>query len=252
MVNDTTTVNVIINCDGKFIVDSDGIRSLEPIELNSSSWENNTLTLKGPNNNNGNNIVISGYNGDLSNLGFLGNMFGGTNKISFGSNMNVGAGETISIDGVTYRREGSSTSSPKKDFELRWRDKGVENPVLGSADISSKVELHVLISLDDDCDIDCSGAGKINIYGNNPGTSLTTNISGAGNVRGQGPKSETQCIIRKMSAHISGAGNISGFHATKNLKAKVSGAGNINLTHDDKCVVTKNKSGMGNLNIYPL
>ncbi|CAH6419971.1 Hypothetical protein HVR_LOCUS1027 [uncultured virus] len=246
---ETTTFSINLRCDGKFLLNSEGVSSLEPVELEDTTWDGSTLTLEGPNDHGMNNVVINNFSGNLADLGFLGNMFGGNTKITVGGKS--AQNDTIVVGGVKYKREdGAENATNKKKFSMTWEELGIENPVLGNADLSQKCDLHVQIPLDDSCDIDCSGATFVAIYGNNPNSTLNAGISGAGSLQGQNNKKPS--IIGKLTASISGTGNISGFHALKQLKAKVSGVGNINLTHDPKCKPTQHQSGMGKVNLTPM
>ena len=206
-------------CNGDFIVDSIGIRSVRPVDVASEEWNGNTLVLKGSDRQ-CNNIVS----------------VGGMSITGVSSN-------TIMVNGVKYVRETPVDNSNMKMVSVTWAERGINNPVL--ADLSSNGSsgsISVQIPLAETCSIDMSGTSSVQIHGSWPTTALTVSLSGACSLTGEG-------TVDKLMIGLSGAGNISGFHALKVLKARVSGMGNVILTHDPKCKVTQNVSGMGRTNI---
>lgn len=237
----TSPINIDASCEGTFIIDTEGIRSTEPVELKKFYWDGNTLHLEGESNNNVyNNVVVSG--GTFSSISF-----GGSSSITIGGSSNRGSGgnDYVIIDGVRYKRDNGSacSNSSNKIFDEPWIKTRRGNAVLEGIFMSGKSNFEIRIPLEETCDIDGSGATGVDIYGDNPNSSLNISLSGAGCVRGNG-------TVKKLLVSLSGAGNASGLTASKQLRAKASGAAKINLNYLRGCVVNKHQSGVAQINLH--
>lgn len=227
----TSPINIVINCEGSFVIDSEGVRSTKPVALKKTYWDNNTLHLEGQSSNIGiisDNIVVRGNSFNVVNsVGFSGCSFDNNNVI---------------INGVRYKPVDDQPKVSNEIFNEPWSKTGRGDVVLEGISTSGNVNIEVLIPLEESCDIDSSGTSNISIQGDNPESSLTISLSGMGSVRGN-------TTVKKLSVSLSGMGNINGFTALKQLRAKASGMGNINVRSAPGCIVTKNKSGMASINI---
>ena len=243
-----TAVSIDISCEGDFVIDAVGIRSLAPIDYESATWEGTELTLKGKQ---FNNVVSIGKYSGFS----VGNVSG--SHITVG-NVTYGGGQpdSVMIDGVRYSRDTAAAPSTKKLFSVTWEERGIINPVLNSVDLSGNATLDISIPLDDDCDIDCCGATAVVVHGDNPTTTLDVSISGASKIAfsSNGPPGTVDKrhpgIVNKLDIGISGAGKAYGFHSLKQVKINVSGAGVCHGTHAPGCKVKQHTSGAGSVSLH--
>jgi len=214
------SINIIANCTGKFVIDSIGIHSIEPVAIKSAIWEGNTF-------------IIEGYN-------------------SFNNNINIGnvtisGGGCIIINGVKYTSNNtpSVSSSNHKIFNYNWIDDNRENVTLGSINLSGSCSFQINIPLSNNCKMESSGSSNIAISGHNQSTKLTINASGTTNIDGNSK-------ISSLILNSSGVSNICGFIVSDNIVIKASGVGNIHIYRCDTCKVNKIISGCVNARILQI
>lgn len=232
----TSPINIDTNCSGTFIVDAEGIRSTEPIDLKRAYWDGNTFHLKGENSGMNNVVIHNGTN-------MFNGLFGSVGQMTIGSISGISnTSEYVTIDGVRYKREGNVSRSDETMFNEPWSKTGRENVVLEGISMSGDAKFEVKIPLDESCDIDASGASSVDVYGDNSDSTLNISLSGATRVSGNGR-------VKKLVSSLSGASNVNGFTAVKQLRAKASGASNINLKYVRGCAVNKHQSGVAAINL---
>lgn len=213
-----SNLSINCNCPNLFIINKDGISSLEPINLTSVEWKNNNLTLKCP------------------------NQFGGT-YFSGSTNEDI----TI-INGTTYINEvKNNNNNSNKIFSRSFGELNLSNPTLSVLNISGGSKFTVDIPLNNNCDLNVAGNGSIDILNNNSvkslkAKSLKTSVIGGGRIKGN-------MKVEHCNVRVTGSGKIKDFTCEKSLSAKIIGSGQIKLTSHSVIDVNKKIIGSGKIKV---
>lgn len=211
-------IRIETNVAGSFVIDAKGIRSTEPVPIDSDSWDarSHTLKMKG------------------ASCGVTMNVFGGNCVIG---NMSVG---NVFIDGRMVT-PGAQYTAPTKMYSRSWDELNLQAPSLGELCVKGSGDYDVSMPLARDCDLTITGSGSIRIRGNHD-SYLTATITGSGDIKGKG-------IISEITATVTGSGDIKGFVVSKKVKGTVTGSGAIKMTRYPEAVMQKIVTGSGKVSI---
>lgn len=202
-------VTIVSNVVGPFTIDSEGIRSDEPVPLESATWDSENQVLK-----------LEGSKCGMGNY--------------------IGSNSQIIINGYVITSN-SQNSTPKKSYSDSWKALGLTNPKLSGMQISGPGSYRVSIPLDDDCTLALNGSGNIKILGDHQ-SNVSTLLNGSGSIKGKG-------TVNRITATLNGSGSIEGFQVVQKIMAMLSGSGSIKLQMHPGCKKQETKNGPGKISI---
>jgi len=211
------------SCDGAFIIDNKGIRSMEPVVIKSAVREGNTIKLIAPEHTSFNSVIIHNDDGSLC---------GSINT------------SIIEVDGVRYKRDhpGAPYQPEKEMYSQTWNSYDFTEPRLAGLKVTGDSKTVTQIPLADKCEMKVGKSSAVSVNKDHPNSEIVATIDGDGLLMGRG-------TIGKLLVNINGRGVIRGFHVLDELEIVHSDSCNINVTHAAKCDVTKPNTISGLVNI---
>lgn len=232
--NTDSAIDIIINGNGDFKIDNSGIRTKEPISIDSVSWNGNILTISE------HRKTIVENNSCL----MIGGVYNGNVEMT-----TINGKSSIKINGIEYvpdkqtdKRSDKQSDKHEEIFTLDWKDTSYKTPMLQKLDVSGVTKTELDIILHKKCKILASGWASIKINGNHLNTCIKVLASGSSRVEGNGK-------YKELRLKTSGESFVSGLHIMDKMKVKSSGASHVNINHSSKCIIHRQKSGVSGITL---